>query len=124
MGDHLISACTDTQQQKCELLWKTTYWEKKFLSCSFYLYRFRKYLSYGFPIINFCNLGVHYETLCTLYTLSETADWRADLSSRGVCVTECNLQTSTVRRPGSEYGCCATTRNTLKIADWPKVQAM
>jgi len=26
---------------------------KKFLSCSFYLYRFRKYVSYVFPIINF-----------------------------------------------------------------------
>jgi len=37
--------------------------EKK-LSCSFYLYVFRKYVSYGFPIINFCNLGVHYETPC------------------------------------------------------------
>ena len=37
---------------------------KKFLSCSFYLYRFRKYVSYGFPIINFCNPGVHYETPC------------------------------------------------------------
>jgi hypothetical protein len=34
------------------------------LSCSFYLYRFRKYVSYGFPIINFCNHGVHYETPC------------------------------------------------------------
>jgi len=37
---------------------------KQFLSCSFYLYRFRKYVSYGFPIINFCNPGVHYETPC------------------------------------------------------------
>jgi hypothetical protein len=34
------------------------------LSFSFYLYRFRKYLSYGFPIINLCNFGVHYETPC------------------------------------------------------------
>jgi hypothetical protein len=34
---------------------------KIFFSCSFYLYKFRKYLSYGFPIINFCNPGVHYE---------------------------------------------------------------
>jgi hypothetical protein len=32
--------------------------------CPFYLYRFRKYVSYGFPIINFCNPGVHYETPC------------------------------------------------------------
>jgi len=37
---------------------------KQFLSCSFYLYRFHKYVSYGFRIINFCNLGVHYETPC------------------------------------------------------------
>ena len=34
------------------------------LSCSFYLYRFCKYVSYGFPIINFCNPGVYYETPC------------------------------------------------------------
>jgi hypothetical protein len=40
---------------------RKTYWEKKNFSCSFYLYRFRKYVSYGFPIINFCNPGVHYE---------------------------------------------------------------
>jgi len=37
---------------------------RKFLSCSFYLYRVRKYVFYGFPIINFCNLGVHYKTPC------------------------------------------------------------
>jgi hypothetical protein len=34
---------------------------KKNFSCSFYLYRFRKYVSYGFPIKHFCNRGVHYE---------------------------------------------------------------
>ena len=38
---------------------------EKLLSFSFYLYRFLKYVSYGFPIINFCNPGVHYETPCT-----------------------------------------------------------
>ena len=38
---------------------------KKIMSCSFYLYRFRKYVSYGFPIINFSNPGVYYETPCT-----------------------------------------------------------
>ena len=37
---------------------------KQFLSCSFYLYRFREHVSYGFPMINFCNPGVHYETPC------------------------------------------------------------
>jgi hypothetical protein len=41
--------------------------KKKLLSCSFYLYRFRKYVSYGFPIINFCNPGVYYETPCISY---------------------------------------------------------
>jgi hypothetical protein len=42
-----------------------TYWGGgKNFSCSFYLYRFRKYVSYGFPIIHFCNPGVHYETPC------------------------------------------------------------
>jgi len=40
--------------------------EKHFLSCSFYLYRFGKYVSYSFPIIHFCNPGIHYETPCTL----------------------------------------------------------
>jgi len=37
---------------------------KTFLSCSFYLYRFREYMSYCFPIINFCIPEVHYETTC------------------------------------------------------------
>ena len=39
----------------------------KFFSCSFFLYRIGKYGSYGFPVINFCNPGVHYETPCTLW---------------------------------------------------------
>jgi hypothetical protein len=38
--------------------------KKKKFSRSFYLYRFRKYVSHGFPIIHFCNPGVHYETPC------------------------------------------------------------
>jgi hypothetical protein len=29
-----------------------------------YTHLFRKYVSYGFPIIIFCNPGVHYETPC------------------------------------------------------------
>ena len=50
-------------------MWTTT--KNKLLggknfSCSFYLYRFRKYVSYGFPIIMFCNPGVHYATPCIL----------------------------------------------------------
>jgi len=39
---------------------------RKVLNCSFYLYRFRKYVSYGFPRINFCIPGVHYETPCII----------------------------------------------------------
>ena len=56
MGYQLFSAYTDTQFQSL-------------LSCSFYLYRFRKYVSYGFPIINFCNPRIHYETPCILSNL-------------------------------------------------------
>ena len=46
--------------------------EKIFLSCSFYLYTFGKYGSYGFPIINFCNPGVHYETPCIIPLVQRT----------------------------------------------------
>ena len=45
---------------------------KIFLSCSFHLYRFRKYLSYGFPVIHFCNPEVHYETPCITATSYNT----------------------------------------------------
>ena len=63
---------------------------KNFLSFSFYLYRFRKYVSCGFPIINFCNHGVHYETPCIInhyYTvLLETSKCR--LLKSGRCISE------------------------------------
>jgi hypothetical protein len=36
---------------------------------SFYLYRFGKYVSHGFPIINFCNSGAHYEKPCTVINI-------------------------------------------------------
>ena len=42
---------------------------RTFLNCSFCIYRFRKYVSYGFPIINFCNPGLNYETSCIRFTL-------------------------------------------------------
>ena len=45
---------------------------EKFLSYSFYLYRFRKYMSYGFPIINFCNSAIHYETPCASVNMLST----------------------------------------------------
>ena len=41
--------------------------KKRFFNCPFYLYRFRKYVSYWFPIINFCIPGVYYETPCIIY---------------------------------------------------------
>ena len=44
---------------------------KKKLSFSFYLYRFGNYVSYGFPIINFFNSGVHYES-----PVSRKLNWR------------------------------------------------
>jgi hypothetical protein len=37
------------------------------LNSSFCVYRFRKYVSYGFPLVNFFNPGVHYETPCIKY---------------------------------------------------------
>jgi hypothetical protein len=46
---------------------------KKCLSCSIYLSRFRKYLFYGFPIINFCNLVVHYEMPCIWVCLGNSS---------------------------------------------------
>jgi len=49
---------------------------KKKLSCSFYLYRFRKHMSYDFLIIDFCNPGAHYGTPCML---------RSSKSSRSSC---------------------------------------
>jgi len=50
--------------------------KKKILSCSFYLYRFRKYMSYGFSIINFCNPGVHYEMACIRFWVDLSATKR------------------------------------------------
>ena len=44
----------------------------KKLSCSFYLYRFLKYVSYGFSTINFSNPGVHYETPCIKLKVDDT----------------------------------------------------
>ena len=43
--------------------------EKKKKNSSFYLYRFCKCVSCGFPTINFCNPGVHYETPCKRPTM-------------------------------------------------------
>ena len=48
---------------------------KKNWSCSFYLYRFRKYVSYGFTVINFCNPGVHYETPCIFHNTPYANSW-------------------------------------------------
>jgi hypothetical protein len=45
---------------------------KTIFEFTFYLCRFSKYVSYGFPVINFCNLGLHYETPCILRPISIT----------------------------------------------------
>jgi hypothetical protein len=45
---------------------------KKELNCCFYLYWFRKCVSYGFPVINFCNPGVRYETSCIIHPICQT----------------------------------------------------
>jgi hypothetical protein len=63
---------------------------KKILTCSFYLYRFRKHVSYGFPIINFCNPGVHYETpyISEIWMNRETeCDYTVDM--RNCCQIKC-----------------------------------
>ena len=56
----------------------------KCLSCSFYLYLFRKYVSYGFPIINFCSPRVHYETPYTFSIITRSVLLRM----RNVCRTK------------------------------------
>ena len=55
---------------------------KKCFICSFYLYRFRKYVSYGFHIKNFCNREVHYETPCMIWTRSSLREDRSRLLVR------------------------------------------
>ena len=55
---------------------------KIFLSCSFCLYRFCNYVSYGFPIINFCNPGVHYEMPCRIVVILYTICLNTTGSSR------------------------------------------
>ena len=62
---------------------------KKCLSCSFYLYRFRKYVYYGFPIINFCNPRVHYEAPSIDFLPSA----RAQIKPRSPCVEVPRSQT-------------------------------
>jgi hypothetical protein len=60
---HYIHSCRLAAEMWTTM--KTSYWRGgKKLSCSFYLYRCRKYMSYSFPMINFCKPGVHYETPC------------------------------------------------------------
>jgi hypothetical protein len=63
---------------------KTNFLGKKCLSCSFHLYRFRKYMLYGFPIINFCNPGVHYEMPCGARRGAEVEALRYKPEGRGI----------------------------------------
>jgi hypothetical protein len=61
---------------------------KNILNCSFQLYRFRKYVFYSFPIINFCNPGIHYETPCILLSVGpimwEMKKYYLESRSRGI----------------------------------------
>jgi hypothetical protein len=70
MGDHLISALHRHPVSVND--------EKRVRgggNCSFYLYRFCKYVSSGFHIINFfCNPGVHYEMPCMFNTWLVSAE--------------------------------------------------
>jgi len=79
------------------------HWKKK-LSFSFYLYRFRKYVSCGFPIINFCNPGVHYETPCIMkgFIILFFTDGRWSLNEwyrRATYMWKCKLHTYVSRHP-------------------------
>ena len=71
---------------------------KTFLSCSFYMYRFRKYLSYGFPMIIICNLVVHYETPCMLKTVSQWYRFRITPQTCDILLTVTVLQNHSIRR--------------------------
>ena len=83
------------------------------LSCSFYLYRFLKNVSYGFPIIHFCNPGVHYETPCLLnphiYHYLPTACF-------GVCYTIFRVITAVLAQKldACVQGCCIVDAVTCK----------
>ena len=60
------------------------------LSCFFHLYRFRKYVSCGFPTINFCNPGVHYETPCISYMYNALSlSYAPHLRQNGLCQPHC-----------------------------------
>jgi hypothetical protein len=50
-----------------------------------YLCRFRKYVSYVFPVTNFCNPGVRYETPCIIMFLLPTLNSEGTVSGRA-CV--------------------------------------
>jgi hypothetical protein len=73
---------------------------KKFLSCSYYLYRFRKYVSYGFPAINFCNPGVHYGTPCITkwLTVQQQKKFPSDKSNANAVIKTAFISV-TVRSP-------------------------
>jgi hypothetical protein len=63
--------------------------------------------------------------VCLLWVLcvvTQRSLRRADHSSRGVLPTVCDLETSTMRRPRPEFGCCATGKETN--GNWREVQIM
>jgi hypothetical protein len=76
--------------------------EKQFLICSFHLYRFRKYVSYGFPIINFCIPGVHYETPCISVNFHSPILTLRILWSLNCCRVHRDTDRATRHVPGKE----------------------
>jgi len=69
---------------------------KKILNCSFHLYRFRKYVSYGFPTIIFCNPGAHFEIPCTIKR--RKANWIGHILRRNCLLKHVNEGKMEVRR--------------------------
>jgi len=70
--------------------------KKKILSCSFHLYRFHKYVPYGFAILNFCNPRVHYETPCIIRTVPEGEGCSRHVWFPGAATYFCEANTQTV----------------------------
>ena len=69
---------------------------KKFVCWTFCLYWFRKYVPYSFPIINFCNLGVYYETSCVCcIVIAWRLVWSYVDVQLGYWVRDCRVTTAT-----------------------------
>jgi hypothetical protein len=90
---------------------KNNFLGKKFLSCFFYPYRFHKHVSYGFPIINFCNPGVHYETPCIYKTLTPCSNVTHTLWKDSVLMTSESVNLKEDRPQHTSLRSSAHSRN-------------